>query len=69
MAIFKVAVPPELFAQDTGQPQFQIFADSATKFFIKIVDAQIEFEVGAERKITKLVLHQNGMEIPGTKMD
>jgi hypothetical protein len=32
-----------LFAQATGQEKFEIFAESETKFFLKVVDAQLEF--------------------------
>ncbi len=29
--------------QATNQPKFPIFAESETEFFLKVVDAQIEF--------------------------
>jgi D-alanyl-D-alanine-carboxypeptidase/D-alanyl-D-alanine-endopeptidase len=44
------------FAQLTGQPKFEIFAESERGFFLKVVDAQLTFEDGA------LVLHQNGRD-------
>ena len=49
----------QLMSQATGQPKFPLFAESPTKFFLKVVDAQVEFfkEGG---KVTYLVLHQNG---------
>ena len=56
-----------LFAQATGQPKFQLFAEAPTEFFLKEVDAQITFEKDSTGKVTRLVLHQGGMNIPGVK--
>ena len=59
----------KLFVQATGQPSFQLFAESATKFSLKVVDAQIEFETDDGGKVTALVLAQNGrrQRAPKTK--
>jgi CubicO group peptidase (beta-lactamase class C family) len=51
-----------LFTQASGQPKFEIFPESETKFFVKEVDAQIEFQ-----KDGSLVLHQGGHDRPGKK--
>lgn len=56
-----------LYAQATGQPRFQIFAESPTEFFLKVVDAQITFEKDSAGKVTQLVLHQGGQNVPGLK--
>ncbi len=40
----------QLFAQLTGQPRFEIFPENATKFFWKVVDAQVEFVVDDQGK-------------------
>ena len=58
---------PSLYIQATGQPKFQIFAESQTDFFLKEVDAQITFEKDATGKVTRLVLHQGGANVPGMK--
>lgn len=58
----------KLMAQATGQDKFQIFPESDTKFFYKVVDAQITFEKGKDGKVDKLVLHQNGQDMPGIKV-
>ena len=50
----------KLFAQGTGQPKFQLYADSATVFSLKVVDVKIEFETDPAGKATGLVLVQNG---------
>lgn len=58
----------KLMAQATGQTKHQIFAQSETRFFYKVVDAQIEFKKDAEGKALSLTLFQNGMEIVGKKI-
>jgi hypothetical protein len=52
-----------LFAQLTGQPSFEVFPESETKFFYKIVDAQLTFEREETGRTTAIVLHQNGRDI------
>lgn len=67
---FSIAVAREgdrLFAQATGQPRFEIFPASETRFFLKVVDAEIEFIRGADAKVTGLVLHQGGRDMPGKR--
>jgi D-alanyl-D-alanine-carboxypeptidase/D-alanyl-D-alanine-endopeptidase len=56
-----------LFAQATGQPRFQIFAEAPTEFFLKVVDAQITFEKDSTGKVVRLILHQGGQNVPGLK--
>jgi len=51
-----------VMTQATGQGKVEIFPESATKFFAKVVDAEITFEVDGEGRATGLVLHQNGAE-------
>ena len=46
----------QMYAQLTGQPKFEIFAESEHDFFLKVVDAQLTFEAGA------VTLHQNGRD-------
>lgn len=50
----------QLMAQLTGQPKFDLFAESETKFFLKVVDAQITFVKDDGGKISHLILHQGG---------
>lgn len=56
-----------IFGQLTGQPAFPLYAESATRFSLKIVDAQLEFEVDAAGNVTGLILAQNGRRLPGSK--
>jgi hypothetical protein len=57
----------QLMTQATGQPQFPIFAESERSFFLKVVDAQIEFLKNEKGEVTLLVLHQGGQDIQGLK--
>lgn len=59
----------KLFAQLTGQPAFQIFPEGETEFFYKIVDAQLTFVKGTDGKVTQVVLHQNGRDLPAPKIE
>jgi CubicO group peptidase (beta-lactamase class C family) len=49
-----------LLAQATGQPQFELFPESETKFFLKVIDAKVTFVKDAAGKVTHLILHQGG---------
>ena len=53
----------QLFAQLTGQNAFPIFAESEMLFFLKVVDAQIQFEKNENGEILNLFLLQNGNKI------
>jgi hypothetical protein len=57
------------FAQLTGQPALEIFASSERDYFLKVVDAQITFEVGTEGRATAAVLHQNGRDQRATRIE
>jgi hypothetical protein len=59
----------QLFAQLTGQPKAEIFAQSESEFFYKIVKAQISFERDAQGRTTGLVLHQNGANMAAPRID
>lgn len=53
----------QLFAQLTGQNAFPIFAESEMVFFLKVVDAQFQFEKNENGEISNLFLLQNGNKI------
>lgn len=56
-----------LLVQATGQDQLEALPESETKFFLKTVDAQITFTLGADGKATGLTLHQAGQNIAGAR--
>jgi len=58
----------QLFAQLTGQQEFPIFAESEFTFFLKVVEAKIEFQKNEKGAITNLVLYQNGNTITAAKI-
>jgi D-alanyl-D-alanine carboxypeptidase len=51
-----------LMTQATGQPKFEIFPESETTFFLKVVDAQITFVKDDRGTVTHLILHQGGKD-------
>jgi CubicO group peptidase (beta-lactamase class C family) len=53
----------QLMSQATGQPKVQLFAETETKFFLKVVDAQIEFFGDDKGAVTHLILHQSGRDM------
>ncbi|MBL8516778.1 MAG: serine hydrolase [Betaproteobacteria bacterium] len=55
-------------SQATNQGQVEIFAESDTKFFVKVINAEITFQKDADGKATGLVLTQNGREMPAKKI-
>ncbi|MDZ4805552.1 MAG: serine hydrolase [Candidatus Eisenbacteria bacterium] len=57
-----------LMAQATGQPKFEIYPESETRFFLKVVDAQIEFQKGSDGKMSALTLHQGGAHMPAPRI-
>src|SRR3954451_7849113 len=58
-----------MFTQLTGQPTFELFAESEKEFFLKVVDAQLTFESDASGKAVAVVLHQNGANQRAPRMD
>src|SRR5688572_25110279 len=58
-----------LYAQATNQPRHELYAESATKFFMKAVDDRILFVKNEQGSPEKLILFQNGQEMPGKRID
>jgi len=56
-----------LMSQATGQGKVALFAETETKFFLKVVDAQVEFFKDANGVVTHLVLHQGGADHKGPR--
>ncbi|WP_232831411.1 serine hydrolase [Peristeroidobacter agariperforans] len=52
----------QLMTQVSGQQRVPTFAESQTRFFLKVVDAQWEF-VETDGKVTHVILYQGGREI------
>ncbi|HEY2396585.1 MAG TPA: serine hydrolase [Rudaea sp.] len=58
----------QLMTQATGQSKFPLYAESDTKFFAKVVDAQIDFVRDDKGKVTQLILHQGGRDLAAPKL-
>src|SRR5260370_611250 len=57
----------QLISQGTGQPKASLFAESETKFFLKTVDAQVEFFKNDKGEVMYLILRQGGHDTKGVK--
>jgi len=51
-----------LFVQATSQPKFEVFPEGERDFFLKVVDAQIAFEIDGQGRAAALILHQGGAD-------
>jgi hypothetical protein len=68
---FILAVTKEgdrLFTQATGQSKFEVFAETETKFFLKVVEASIEFVKDDTGKFSKLILNQGGRKMEAKRI-
>lgn len=61
------ATENQLFAQATGQQKFELFADSETKFFLKVVKATVEFHKNDKGEVYALTLNQGGRAMKANK--
>lgn len=57
----------QLFVQLTGQSSIPIYADTDRRFYIKVVNAQLEF-VKQYGRVSKVILYQDGSANPAPRM-
>ncbi|WP_294824850.1 serine hydrolase [uncultured Flavobacterium sp.] len=57
-----------LKTQLPGQQRFDLFAENEAKFFLKVVDAQLEFFLNEKGTPDRAVLYQNGREVTAKKI-
>jgi CubicO group peptidase (beta-lactamase class C family) len=57
----------QLMAQGSGQPKLPIFAVAENRFFLKAVDAELEFVKGDKGEVTHLLLRQGPGEAKGVR--
>jgi hypothetical protein len=57
------------YTQLTGQPKLEVFAESERKFFLRVVDAQLTFDVDAQGAANQATLHQNGTDLVAKRMN
>ncbi len=69
---FRVAITREgdrLFVQATGQSKLEMFPESHCHYFLKFVDAQISFVTDNGGRAVELILHQNGRDRHGKRVE
>ena len=59
----------KLMTQATGQGKFQLFPKSETRFFLKVVPAEVEFVADENGEYNKMILYQNGQEVAGRRLE
>src|SRR5262249_11782580 len=57
-----------LWAEVPGKGRLQLFAESETELFLKVMDAQVSMVRDASGDVTGLVLHQGGFHQPGRRL-
>ncbi len=57
-----------LFTQATGQARFEVFPESNNKFFLKVVDAQVEFVQDESGEVNKMILYQGGRSMEAKRI-
>ena len=57
----------QLYLQVSGQPKARLYAESKDRFFLRVVDASIQFEAGDDGAVEKLVIHQGGQDVSAPK--
>jgi len=53
--------------QATNQPKFPVYPESQTKFFLKVVDAEVEFVADDKGQVNSVILHQGGQDHKGVR--
>lgn len=69
---FRLTVTREgsrLMTQATGQGKLEVFPESETQFFLKVIDAQLTFVKGPDGKAVQVILHQAGRNMPGKRVE
>jgi len=58
----------KIFTQATGQSKVEIYPESETKFFLKVVDATLDFVADESGIFNKVILHQGGKDLEGKRV-
>jgi serine-type D-Ala-D-Ala carboxypeptidase/endopeptidase len=67
--VLEITLPDSVLqVRPTGQDVADLFPESETDFFFKVVDAQITFTRDAQGNVTGLVLHQNGNDLAARRI-
>lgn len=58
----------KIYGQATGQEKFELFKEKTDLYFLKVVDAKVQFVRDANNKVEAMILFQNGREMRGAKV-
>lgn len=58
----------QMKGQATGQGTLDIYPEAINKYFVKVVNIQLEFQKNDSGKVDKVILHQNGGQMVAKKM-
>ncbi len=58
-----------LSVQENQEPKQEVFPKSATDFFSKVADDVLTFEMDGQGRVTRMVLHTGGRDIPIKRID
>ena len=58
-----------LMGQATGQPKVQFFPESETKFFLKVIDADLTFVKNVKGEVSEAIFNMNGRTLYAKKVD
>lgn len=61
-------VGSQMKAQATGQGEFEIYPKSENVFYLKVVEAQVTFNINEDGKVVSMTLLQGGQETTGLKI-
>jgi D-alanyl-D-alanine carboxypeptidase len=68
-SVFYVAREGNQLLAGPNNDKAPIFPASATRFFLKVLPAEIEFKLDASGKVTGMVLHQGGQQMRGKRIE
>lgn len=58
-----------LFVQLTGQPRIGLYPETKTRFYCRPVEASFDFETGDDGHVERMVIHQNGQDVPAKRIE
>lgn len=58
-----------LSLQENDEPKQELFAESDRDFFSKVADDALTFETDSQGRVTRMVLHTGGRDIPINRID
>jgi D-alanyl-D-alanine-carboxypeptidase/D-alanyl-D-alanine-endopeptidase len=59
----------QLFVQATGQPEIRVFPTSKNRWYYKVVDAKLTFDLPEQGAAASVTLHQNGRDMKASRIE